>query len=159
MLSSDDAMERLLKTLYICVGCKVMLTCNLNVKFCLFNGSSRTVMDIIYPSGKFPKDGLPICVMVEFQQYTGPPFIEENPKLVLTPVQRKVDCFCYECKIIQIPLRLGWGTTIHRCQGMTIGDGESSRYIVINPGTRKFESLKPRCSFCCLVKSKNSWWS
>jgi hypothetical protein len=52
--SSDDEMERLLKTLYICVGCKVMLTCNLNVKFCLFNGSSRTVMDIIYPSGKFP---------------------------------------------------------------------------------------------------------
>jgi hypothetical protein len=156
MLSSDDAMERLLKTLYICVGCKVMLTCNLNVKFCLFNGSSRTVMDIIYPSGKFPKDGLPICVMVEFQQYTGPPFIEENPKLVLTPVQRKVDCFCYECKIIQIPLRLGWGTTIHRCQGMTIGDGESSRYICINPGTRKCECLNPGVLFVALSRAKTA---
>jgi Fe-S-cluster-containing dehydrogenase component len=54
----------LLKTLYICVGCKVMLTCNLNVKFGLFNGSSGTVMDIVYPVGKFPKDGHPICVMV-----------------------------------------------------------------------------------------------
>jgi hypothetical protein len=50
-----------------------MLTCNLNVKFGLFNGSSGTVMDIIYPVGKFPKDGHPICVMVEFQQYTGLP--------------------------------------------------------------------------------------
>jgi hypothetical protein len=49
-----------------------------------------TVMDIIYPAGKFPKDGHPICVMVEFQQYTGPPFIEENPKLV--------DDFDFECK-------------------------------------------------------------
>jgi hypothetical protein len=63
--------------------------------------------DIIYPVGKFPKDGHPNCVMVEFQQYTGLPFIQENPKLVpITPVQRKVDCFCYGCKIIQIPLRL-----------------------------------------------------
>jgi hypothetical protein len=51
------------------------LTCNLNVKFGLFNGSSKTVMDIIYPAGKFPKDDHPICVMVEFQQYTGPPLI------------------------------------------------------------------------------------
>jgi hypothetical protein len=68
----------------------------------------------------------------------------------ITPVQRKVDCFCYGCKIIQIPLRLGWGTTIHRCQGMTIGDGESSRYIVINPGTKKFESLNPGALFVAL---------
>lgn len=134
-----------------------MLTCNLNVKFGLFNGSSGTVMDIIYPVGKFPKDGHPICVMVEFQQYTGLPFIQENSKLVpITPVQRKVDCFCYGCKIIQIPLRLGWGTTIHRCQGMTIGDGESSRYIVINPGTRKFESLNPGALFVALSRAKTA---
>ena len=80
--SSDDTMRGgLLKTLYICVGCKVMLTCNSNVKFGLFNGSSGTVMDIIYPVGKFPKDGHPICVMVEFQQNTGLPFIQENPNL------------------------------------------------------------------------------
>jgi hypothetical protein len=47
-------------------------------------------MDIIYPEGKFPKDDHPICVMVEFQQYTGLPFIQKNPKLVpITPVQRK----------------------------------------------------------------------
>ena len=147
----------LLKTLYICVGCKVMLTCNVNVKFGLFNGSSGTVMNIIYPVGKFPKDGHPICVMVEFQQYTGLPFIQKNPKLVpITPVQRKVDCFCYGCKIIQIPLRLDWGTTIHRCQGMTIGDGESSRYIVINPGTRTFESLNPGALLVALSRAKTA---
>jgi hypothetical protein len=40
-----------------------MLTCNVNVKFGFFNGSSGTIMDIIYPAGKFPKDGHPICVM------------------------------------------------------------------------------------------------
>jgi hypothetical protein len=64
-----------------------MLTGNLNVKFGLFNGSSGTVMDIIYPVGKFPNDSHPMCVMVEFQQYTGLPFIQENLKLVpITPV-------------------------------------------------------------------------
>jgi hypothetical protein len=76
--------------------------------------------------------------------------------LVLTPVQRKVDCFCYGCKIIQIPLRLGWGTTIHRCQGMTIGDGESSRYICINPGTRKCECLNTGVLFVALSRAKTA---
>ena len=81
-----------------------MLTCNLNVKFGLFNCSSGTVMDIIYLVGKFPKDCHPICVMVEFQQYTGLPFIQENPKLVpITPVQRKVDCFVMDAKLFKFP--------------------------------------------------------
>jgi hypothetical protein len=37
---------------------------------------------------------------------------------------------------------------------MTIGDGESSRYIVINPGTRKFESLNPGALFVALSRTK-----
>ena len=39
---------------------------------------------------------------------------------------------------------------------MTIGDGESSRYIVINPGTRKFESLNPGALFVALSTAKTA---
>lgn len=155
-VSSENA-KGLLPTVYLCIGCKVMLTTNLHVKFGLFNGSTGTVVEIIYPEGKTPKDCQPVCVMVKFQKYTGPPFVNHDVKIVpITPIKRKIDCFCYSCSITQIPLRLGWGTTIHRCQGMTIGEGESSRYIVINPGTRKFESLTPGALFVALSRAKTA---
>ena len=51
-------------------------------------------------------------------------------------------------------MKLGWSTTIHRCQEMIIEDGESSRYIVICPGTRKFESLNPGALFVALSRTK-----
>lgn len=57
---------------------------------------------------------------------------------------------------MQIPLRLGWGTTILRCQGMTIGKGESKRYIVIIPGTRKFESINPGTLCVALSRAKTA---
>ena len=147
----------LLETLFICKGCRVMLTNNLNVKFGLFNGSMGTVVDIVYPFDQIPKDCQPSVVTVQFDRYTGPPFIKDNPKLVtILPLERRIDCSCYSCKRKQIPLRLGWDTTIHRCQGMTIGKGESKRYIVINPGTRKFESINPGTLFVALSRAKTA---
>lgn len=38
---------------------------------------------------------------------------------------------------------------------MTIGDGEVNRYIVINPGTRAFESRNPRALFVTLSRAKS----
>ena len=117
-----------------------MLTTNLNVTFGLFNGSID--IDIIY--GNSPKDSIPTVCMVEFPKYTGPSFLSCKRKLVpIVPVQRKLDCSCLNCHRRQIPLSLVWGTTIHRCQGMAIGKGESSRFIVINPGARRCESKTP----------------
>ena len=56
----------------------------------------------------------------------------------------------------QVPLRLGWGSTIHRCQGMTIGKGESSKYTVIDPGTKQFESRNPGALFVALSRAKSA---
>jgi hypothetical protein len=39
---------------------------------------------------------------------------------------------------------------------MTIGDGESSRYIFINPGTRKCDSLNPGVLFVALSRAKTA---
>ncbi|XP_061185108.1 uncharacterized protein LOC133193154 [Saccostrea echinata] len=154
---SSESTNGLSETLFLCRGSRVMLTVNLNVSFELFNGSMGQVIDILYLNGKTPNDGLPDVVMVEFTKYTGPPFIESHPKLVpVVAVERKVDCHCFNCKRKQIPLRLGWGTTIHRCQGMTIGDGEASRYIVIHPGNKTFESRNPGALFVALSRAKSA---
>lgn len=79
-----------------------MLTNNLNVKFCLFNGSMGTVVGIVYPFDKIPKDCQPSVVTVQFDRYTGPPFIKDNPKLVMIlPLERRIDCsftHAKECK-------------------------------------------------------------
>ena len=39
---------------------------------------------------------------------------------------------------------------------MTIGNGESSRYIVIHPGTKKFESQNPGALFVALSRAKTA---
>ena len=134
-----------------------MLSINICVKFGLFNGAIGNIVDIIYLNGNKPENSLPDAVMVEFHSYTGPPFVDENPKLVpLLPVERKLDCSCNFCRRKQIPLRLGWASTIHRCQGMTIGKGEPNSYIVINPGTRAFESRNPGALFVALSRAKSA---
>ena len=66
----SDQAGGLQQTLYLCKGAIVMLTCNLNVPFGLFNGSMGEVVDIIYLDGRSPKDSLPDVVMVAFDKYT-----------------------------------------------------------------------------------------
>lgn len=39
---------------------------------------------------------------------------------------------------------------------MTIGEGESNRYIVINPRSRKFESYNPGALFVVLSRAKTA---
>ena len=152
---SSSATNSLIETLFLCRGAKVMLTVNLQVPYGLFNGSMGQVVDILYLNGGTPTEQQPDVVMVEFYKYTGPPFIESRPKIVpIVPVQRKMDCYCYNCNRKQIPLRLGWGTTIHRCQGMTIGEGEANRYIVIHPGNTSFEARNPGALFVALSRAK-----
>ena len=47
------------------------------------------------------------------------------------------------------------GGTLHGCQGIQVGTGESNRYIVINPGTRQFESRNPGALFVALSRAKS----
>ena len=94
-LESDRA-GGLQQTLYLCKSAKVMLSVNLCVPFGLFNGAIGNIVDIIYLNDKRPDDSLPDAKMVEFHSYTGPAFIEQNPKLVpIVPVEKKISsCNC-----------------------------------------------------------------
>ena len=116
-----------------------------------------TIIDLINKNENRPENSLPDVVMVQFDNYSGPPFIEENPKIVLlVPVERKIDCNCCGCRRKQIPFRLGWAFTIHKCQGMTIGKGEPYSYMIINPGIRSFESRNPGDLFVALSRAKSA---
>ena len=70
------------------------------------------------------------------------------------PVGRRIDCGCHGCKRKQPPLRLVWGTTIHRCESMTVGKGETNRYVVIDPGSTQFESRNPGALFVAFSRAK-----
>ena len=155
--SDSEKVGGLQKTLFLCKSAKVMLSVNLRVHYGLFKGATGKIVEIIYLNGKWPENSLPDAVMVEFETYKGPAFIQENSKVVpIFPVDRKIDCPCNSCYRKQIPLKLGWATTIHKCQGMTIGQGEPFNYIVINPGTMSFESRNPGALFVALSRPKSA---
>ena len=88
---------------------------------------------------------------VRFPGYKGPPYINEYAKLVpIVPLSGSTDCTC-RCKPLQVPLRLSVGTTIHKCQGMTVDTGEAFRYVVIHPGKHSFEAKNPEALFVALL--------
>ena len=59
---------------FLAKGARVMLTMNCG----LCNGATRTVVDIIYQNNHRLPD-LPIAVIVEFENYRGPIFCENQP--------------------------------------------------------------------------------
>ena len=60
---------------------------------------------------------MPDVVLVDFPSYAGPPFVPENPKLIpIIPVERRMNDVRHCCRRKQIPLRLGWATTIPKYQ-------------------------------------------
>lgn len=79
-------MNGLEPTLLISKDSLVMLTMNLWPSVGLCNGSTGTVMDIIYTTPHKPPD-LPVAVIVKFDNYIGPSLSEKIPSLVaIAPV-------------------------------------------------------------------------
>jgi len=156
---TEDKNGGLAKHIFLAEGCKVFLTSNLCISFGLFNGSPGVIRHIIYVDGNKPQliNSRPNFVIVEFPSYSGPAFVDFNPKLVpIVPIGRPVDCSCSGCTRLQLPLRVGFATTIHRSQGMTIGQGQPNRYVVIHPGKESFEKKSPGARFVAFSRAKSS---
>ena len=149
----------LLPLLYLCRDSKVMLVVNLKADWGLYNGAVGTVVDIVYKDGRRPTDDpapVPDVVLVRFPGYRGPPYINEDPTVVpIVPVSRSTECTC-RCKRLQVPLRLAWGTTIHKCQGMTVGAREAFGYVAVHPGDHGFEARNPGALFVALSRAKSA---
>ncbi len=71
-------MSGLEPVVFLAKGARVMLTMNLWSSVGLCNGATGTVVDIIYQNNHQPPD-LPIAVIVDFLNYRGPVFNENQP--------------------------------------------------------------------------------
>ena len=118
-ISSDD-MSGLEPVVFLAKGARVMLTMNLWSSVGLCNGATGTVVDIIYQNNHQPPD-LPIAVIVEFENYRGPVFNENQPlciPIIPITVTSQTGIGFHERQ--QLPLRLAWALTIHKSQGLTL---------------------------------------
>lgn len=104
---------------FLCKGAKVTLTMNLWPSAGLCNGSTGTVIDIVYAPNHAPPS-LPIAVIVRFNDYIGPSFFKREAFVPITPVTVgiNIDNCIHERQ--QLPLTLAWALTIHKSQGMTL---------------------------------------
>ena len=75
-MSSDD-MSGLESVVFVAKDARVILTMNLWSSVGLCNGATGTVVDIISQNNHQPHD-LPIAVIVEFENYRGPVFTENQ---------------------------------------------------------------------------------
>ena len=159
MKADSNKAGGLLPLLYLCRDSKVMLVVNLKADWGLYNGAVGTVVDIVYKDGRRPTDDpapLPDVVLVRFPGYRGATVHEwRSDSVPIVPVSRSTECAC-RCKRLQVPLRLAWGTTIHKCQGMTVGAGEAFRYVVVHPGDHCFEARNPGALFVALSRAKSA---
>ncbi|XP_057866341.2 uncharacterized protein LOC131073844 [Cryptomeria japonica] len=104
--------EQLQSNILLCIGQEVMLSTNLWVETGLVNGALGQVREIVYNDGEHPPQ-LPLFVVVQFQNYTGPPWDHNNPtNIPIPPISRGLRR--------QMPLKMAWALTIHKSQGLTL---------------------------------------
>ena len=115
-----DEFSGLEPIIFIAKGATVMLTMNIWASVGLCNGANGTVVDIIYQHDHQPPL-LPIAVIIEFDNYSGPLFSEDMPHCVpICPVAVTTVVGGVTHERQQVPLTLAWAITIHKSQGLTL---------------------------------------
>ena len=80
-----------------------------------------TVVDLTWELGPDPNSSLPFAVLIAFDGYSGPVFPGCNAGIV--PVFANTGRFDYRgvaCSWKQFPLRLAYGITVYKSQGLTL---------------------------------------
>ena len=110
---------RLEPTLYLCKGCKVMLTRNMCTDQGLTNGALGIVHAIIYDQDQLPPK-LPAFVVVEFEDFTGTSCLKEFKKcFAVAPVKQTWRVGSEQFSREQLPLQLSYAITIYKSEGLT----------------------------------------
>jgi ATP-dependent exoDNAse (exonuclease V) alpha subunit len=140
--ASDDNFMGLTQSLYFCLNAQVILTNNVWTNSDLTNGSKGIIRDIIFRM-EARQHEMPMAIIVEVENYSGPQFFEEASKKNWIPINP----ICPYCNYTnstrkQFPLKLAYAITIHKSQGETLELG------VIELG----KSEKGPWAFVCGIK-------
>lgn len=145
-LSEDDA-GGLHSRVQLTIGAKVMLTANINVTYGLVNGAIG-VVTAIGPTGS---NGLPKAVLVKFDGYHGPVQDGAHGCVAIVPVERQwLTKKGQRATRTMLPLKLAWGVTIHKSQGLTL-----ERVVVSLDGKMKDKLTLAFVAFSRVKKAEN----
>ena len=111
--------EGLIHILNLQVGCRVMLRNNISVRHGLANSTMGTVRAIVYAPGDLPPM-LPDYILVEFDGYQGPFFPSGTRFFPVVPITRNWKKGNVTHYRTQLPLMVGYASTIHKSQGLTL---------------------------------------
>ena len=115
----DDA-GGLHPVVFLAAQARVMLTANIWQEVGLCNGAGGTVYQLLYQANHKPPD-LPIAVLVDFDNYAGPPFLSSRPNCVpVPPLTFEWESNSQQLSRQQLPLQLRYAITIHKSQGQTL---------------------------------------
>lgn len=109
--------SRVKENLQLCIGCQVLLIKNLDIENGLVNGSRGVVV-------KFTDDDIPIIKFMNDKEVV----IKKEQFEIETDYGKKVAI------ANQLPLRLGYATTVHSCQGLTIDCAEINLLNIFDYG-------------------------
>ncbi|KGQ02733.1 DNA repair and recombination protein PIF1 [Beauveria bassiana D1-5] len=82
----DDKAGNLAKHVPVCIGARLMLTCNLWQQVGLCNGARGTVYDMAWAPGANPIRDQPCAIMIEFDKYTGPALLTTTDGRKIVPI-------------------------------------------------------------------------
>lgn len=128
----------------LCTGATVMLLINFIVEYKIMNGSVGTVKDICFENKEgdaMDDDGsVYVYAVVEFPDSTVP----ENKAMIpgkpstWIPIPL-VQCRCERkcCSIRTLPLMICKSLSIHKSQGMTVGEGKQFKKVVVHLPTSR----------------------
>ena len=132
-VASPNKAGNLDKDIILAKGCQVLLTQNLWPKVGLTNGARGIVKHIIYEKGVKPPK-LPILVIVQFDQYSGPIYKDMEKCVPITPATTHWFEGTTAVTRTMLPLFLAYAISIHKSQGMTLDN------VMVNIGPNEFSN-------------------